>query len=259
MDYGAHLPLMDFGGNPFTLEHADHLRRDRGAARLPGARRQRPHGVLGAVARRADGPRGRHRALRDHDAGHDRVAPGDPRAGAAGQDAGGHRPPQRGADGRGRRPRLVSGGLRRRRPGLRGALASLRGVDRRPARPVAGRRRPVRRTLLLHRGDPARPAPDASRGPADLARQLGFGGRAAPHRPPGRRLAGFRVQHHPGALRRGVGTPPGPAARARQGPRVLPQRARDDVVLPHRRPCRSRAGHARTGAADDPPARGAAP
>ena len=34
MDFGAHLPLMDFGGNPLHPRTSRRLHRDRGAARL---------------------------------------------------------------------------------------------------------------------------------------------------------------------------------------------------------------------------------
>ena len=59
MDFGAHLPLMDFGGHPFTFDHlaayTDTAAR-LGFSALVG---ERSPGVLGAVARRPHRARGR--------------------------------------------------------------------------------------------------------------------------------------------------------------------------------------------------------
>ena len=147
MDFGAHLPLMDFGGNPYSLDHLTGVLGDGGAARVQRAVGQRPHGVLGAVARWADGAGGHDRPLRDDDARDHRVAPGDPRPRAAGQDAGRHRSAQRRAARRRRRPRVLRARLRRRRAAdfderwarLDESVGALRALWREDAPPFSGR------------------------------------------------------------------------------------------------------------------------
>ena len=100
---------------------------------------------------------------------------------------------------------------------------------------VASRQRAVRRPLLLDRGRRPRAAPAQPYGPADLDRQLGVRRRPPARRPPRRRLAGVRVQHHAQRVRRTRGRAcasklPGKGRDAETFPNALG----DDVVLHHR-------------------------
>ena len=108
MEYGAHLPLMDFGGHPYTLDHLTDYARRRGRARLHHAGRQRPPGLRGAVARRADGARLGDRCVGLDDAGHHGGAPDRARTGGAGQGGGRARPPVRRPGGRRGRAGIVA-------------------------------------------------------------------------------------------------------------------------------------------------------
>ena len=115
---------------------------------------------------------------------------------------------------------LLGGGHR-----LRRALATVRRIDRSVARVVAARRDTVRRPLLFDGGCVPAASARAAERTTDLDRELGFRGRAPSRRPPGRRLAGIRLQHHAGAVRGRVA-----------GPRFDAHRPRDD----HRRRSRTR-------------------
>ena len=91
MEFGAHLPLMDFGGHPYTLDHL--LDYTKTAARLASPRFA-PTTISSSRCRGWTGRRrsGRDQRLGHHDARHDGLAGGRPRAGARGQSARCHRP-----------------------------------------------------------------------------------------------------------------------------------------------------------------------
>ena len=114
----------------------------------------------------------------------------------------------------------------------------------------------ILRSLL--RGDPPPqtrhhyPLPDragagsapARRDPA-LDRKLGLTGRSSARRAARRWVACLRVQHDPRGLQRGEAVAVRTASRPWQGARSIPQRARDDVDLDHRRRPRRRPRTAR--------------
>ena len=97
---------------------------------------------------------------------------------------------------------LFGGGHR-----LRRALATVRRSDRCVARIVAARRDALRRPLLFDGGCVLAASARAAERTTDLDRELGFRSWAPSRRPPGRRLAGIRLQHHAGAVRRTRGRP----------------------------------------------------
>ena len=134
MDFGAHLPLMDFGGHPYTLDHLVGVHEDGCRARLCRALGQRPPGVHGSVAGRPDRARRGDGALGRHDAGDHRGSGRGARCGAARQDVGRHRPSLGRAAGRGRRARVLGARLRGRRHPVRRTLAPLRRGHRDPPR-----------------------------------------------------------------------------------------------------------------------------
>ena len=180
MDFGAHLPLMDFGGNPYTLEHLAAYTDT--AARLGfSALSVNDHMVFSVPW--LDGPTALAAMI-----GHSGtmtlattvslpVIRGPvPLAKTLGR----HRPAQPRAARRRRRSRA-----RReqdfdvRRPRLRRAMGAVSTSRSAPFAPCGEpMRRAVRRPLLLHRRDQPRSAPDAPRRPTDLARELGLGCRA---------------------------------------------------------------------------------
>ena len=212
VDFGAHLPLMDFGGHPYTLRPPGRLHRHGGAPRVQCAVGQRPHGVLGAVARRAHRARGDDRALGDHDAGDDRVPPGRPRSGAAGQVAW---PPSTGSAAVGwsspsarappRRTTSASASTSTSAgPGSTSRSARCAPCGASDGPPFVGR-------FYSTEGISLEPHPTRPDGPPIWIGELGLGGRAAPHRPAGRRLAGVGLQHDADGLRRGLGAAAGPA------------------------------------------------
>ncbi len=107
------------------------------------------------------------------------------------------------------------------------SICALRALWRADAAPFVGR-------FYSTAGISLEPHPIRKEGPPIWLASWGVGDRAAPHRPPGRRMAGVRVQHHPNPVCRRMVSTTGPAPRSRQGPQDLPQRARDHVVLHHR-------------------------
>ena len=234
MDFGAHLPLMDFGGNPYTLEHLAAYTET--AARLGfSALSTNDHMVFSVPW--LDGPTALA-AVIGHSgtmtlattvslpvirgpvplaktlAAIDRLSQGrlvvavGPGSSQQDFDA-------------------VGLDFAERWARLDESIGALRALWRADAAPFVGR-------FYSTAGISLDPHPIRDGRPTDLARQLGLGGRAAPHRPPGRRVAGVRVQHDADPVRRGMGTTAGPAPESRQGSRVVPQRARDHVVLHHR-------------------------
>ncbi len=93
-------------------------------------------------------------------------------------------------------------------------------------------RRPAATTLP---GSQLAPAPRRpGRNPA-LDRELGLEGRSSARRAPRRRVARIRVQHDAGRLQGREAVAVRAASRPGKGSRSVPQRARDDVDLGHRR------------------------
>ena len=202
MDFGAHLPLMDFGGHPYTLDHL--VAYTKTAAQLGfSALSVNDHMVFSVPW--LDGPVALAAVMEhsgDDDAGDDGRARSGARTGAVAKTLGAI---DRLSGGRlvvGRRSGLVGRRLRRRRSRLRGTLAAVRRGDRRAAGAVARRRCAVRRPLLLDRGSLVGTPAGATARTADLGGELGLGRRASPRGPSRRRLAGVGLQHDAGAVRR---------------------------------------------------------
>ena len=87
MEFGVHLPLMDFGG--ILRPRSSHrVHRDCCATRLQRTVGERPHGVFGTLARRAGSAGGGDGALRENDAGHDGRARSGAWTGCCRQDVG---------------------------------------------------------------------------------------------------------------------------------------------------------------------------
>ncbi len=94
--------------------------------------------------------------------------------------------------------------------------------------------------LLRDGGD--RPASPDRRRPGGPPIWVGAAARACfAGGPAGQRVAGVGLQHDPRALRRGLAVTPGEAGGPGEGPRLVPERRGDDVVLRHRRPPGGRA------------------
>ena len=152
MDFGAHLPLMDFGGHPYTLDHL--VAYTKTAAQLGfSALSVNDHMVFSVPW--LDGPVALAAVMEhsgDDDARDDGRARGGARTGAGRQDVGCDRSSVGRSAGRGRRSGLFARGLRGRRSRLRGTLATVRRGDRRAPGAVAAGRCAVRRPLLFDRG-----------------------------------------------------------------------------------------------------------
>ena len=141
MEYGAHLPLMDFGGHPYTLDAPRRLRAGGPASSASTTLAANDHLVFASPW--LDGPTALAAVIEhsgDDDARDDGVPPGGPRPGAAGQGAGGDRPALRRPAGRrrsgpGSSPRDYEVGRAR----LRGAMAAPRRGGAGPAGAVASR------------------------------------------------------------------------------------------------------------------------
>ena len=140
------------------------------ATRLRRRFGQRPHGLLGALARRTGGACGSDGTLSGDDAGDDGRARGGARTGACRQDLGSYRSAVGRSSARGGRSGLVARGLRRRRPRFLGTVAALRRGDRCPAGVVASRQCTVRRPFLLDGGTVRRAPSGASGRSTDLGR-----------------------------------------------------------------------------------------
>ena len=213
MDFGAHLPLMDFGGHPYTL---DHLVEYAAAASSLGFSALSANDHLVFATPWLDGPTALaaviaasgDMTLATTRCASGRTRPDRPRQGAlrdrsvVGRTARG-----------GGRSGVVRAGLRGCRHRLLRAMGAPRRIGAGAACPMASRERAVRRTLVLVGGHRSRAAARAARRTADLDRQLGVGGRPATRGPPRRRLARVRVQHHARRVRRRVAAP---ASRARR-------------------------------------------
>ena len=205
MQFGAHLPLMDFGGNAYDGATLRAYAAARGRPRLHDARGERPPGVRRAVARRPDRARVGHRALRADDAGDDCRVAGRARARRVREADRRPRPAVGRTDAGRRRPGLVGARLRRRRSRLRRTLEAPRRSDPHAPQPLGSEREPFVGTYYSTEGIELAPVPGAAGRAADLGRELGFGRRPAPRRAPRRRLAGLGVQHHAAGVRRGLG------------------------------------------------------
>ena len=223
MDFGAHLPLMDFGGNPYTFEHLADFTDT--AARLGfSALAVNDHLVFSVPW--LDGPtalaamvehsgsmtlattvslpivRGRCRWPRRWPRSTDSAAVGwsSPLAPA-------------------RRRRTSSASVSTSPSGGPVSTSRLTPSDG----VVAVGRCSVCRPFLRHRRGSPRSTPDAPGRTTHLDRELGLGRRVASHRPLGRRLAGVGVQHDPTAVRQRVGSPA----------RALPAHAKDPDTFPN--------------------------
>ena len=260
MDFGAHLPLMDFGGNPYTFEHLAAYTET--AARLGfSALSVNDHMVFSVPW--LDGPTalaamiGHSGAMTLVDNG---VAAGHPRTGAAGQDAGRHRPTQPRTAGRRRRSRLVRAGLQL--PSASTSPSDGRASTRRSARSRALWRAdatPFVGRFYSTEGIRLDPHPTHQEGPPIW---VGSWGSEAGLRRTARLADGWLASAYnttPTEFGEAWAPTAGPAPRPRQGPRGLPQRARDHVVLHHGQPGRSRPSHAGTDGADHPPPGGDPP
>ncbi len=213
MDFGAHLPLMDFGGHPYTL---DHLVEYASAASSLGFAALSANDHLVFATPWLDGPTALAAVI---------AASGDMTLATT-----------RCASGRTRPDRPRQGALRDR--SLVGRTARGRGRSRarpsRTTRPSASTSRSDGRASTkrcrccapcgverasrssdagTRRRDRPRAAARAARRAADLDRQLGVGGRPATRGPPRRRLARVRVQHHAQRVRRRVAAPASRAVR----------------------------------------------
>ena len=260
MDFGAHLPLMDFGGHPYTLDHLVAYTKSGGATRLQCAVGERPHGLLGALARRTGRAGGGDGALGRHDARNDGRARGRARTGGGRQDVGCDRSSVGRSPGRGRRSGLFARRLRGRRSRLRRTLATVRRGDRRAPRAVAHRH--VRRSSAVS----IRPRVSRwSPGPRNRSDRRSGWGAGAPTPGfvgwPAWPTAGW---HRPTTRRRSMFAEAWQSLRSQlpdhgKDPGHVPERARDDVVLHHRRPRRSRPRPQGAGRSDGAPARGDAP
>jgi hypothetical protein len=225
---------MDFGGNPYALEHLAAYT-ETAAARLQCTVDQRPHGVLGAVARWADRVGGRDRSLGDHDARHHRVASRHPGTGASGQEAGRHRPAQPRAAGGGRGPGssqrdFDSVGLdfAERWARLDESIGALRALWRAGATPFVGR-------FYSTAGISLDPHPIREGGPAIW---LGSWGWETGLRRTARLADGWLASAYnttPTLFAEAWSQLQGLLPESRQRSRVLRQRARDHVVLHHPR------------------------
>ncbi len=241
---------------PLHARPPDRIHESRGGVGVRRGVGERPLGLLDSVARRACRARRDPGAFRPHDPGDDRRAGRRPGTHHGGEEPRCRRSSLRWSTRRRCRTRLLRGRLRGRRGRLRRAMAALRGGDRCAPGPVVCRPRTVRRSVLLDRRHPPRAPAGPAGGTADLGGKLGLGCRAPSGRPPRRRVAGVRLQHHAGAVRDGMERTPSRADRARSIGGGLPERTRDDVVLHHRRPYRSRPRPHRTGRAHRAPAGG---
>ena len=182
MEFGAHLPLMDFGGHPFTLDHLTHYVRTAAALGFDAVSAN-DHLVFSVPW--LDGPTALAAAI-----GHSGtmtlattvalpVVRGPVRSG---EDARRHRSSERWPSHGRRRTGLVAVGLSRSRRRLRRTMGAPRRVDRRVAIAAAGRCEAVRRPLLHDRRAHAGAASDRARrvrpsGSAVGARMQGSGGR----------------------------------------------------------------------------------
>ena len=111
MDYGAHLPVVDFGSHQFSLERLSayvQTARDLGFKAL-SPYDERPFDIVAPMARRADGTCGNAFSQRRHGGRDERPAAGGSRSVANGKGPGRHR------------SALQWAAIRRRRPGFVGA------------------------------------------------------------------------------------------------------------------------------------------
>ena len=212
MDFGAHLPLMDFGGHPYTLDHL--VAYTKAATQLGfSALSANDHMVFSVPW--LDGPVALAAAL-EHSGDMTlatTVALGSrTRTRTGREDDGCDRSPLGRSPGRGRRSGFFARRLRGRRSRFRGTVATVRRGDRCAPCAVAPRRRAVRRPFLFDRGHRVGTPAGPTARTADLGRQLGLRRRTAARRPPGRRLAGIGLQHDAGAVRSSVAIPPVAAA-----------------------------------------------
>ena len=242
MDFGAHLPLMDFGGHPYTLDHLVAYTKTAARARLQCAVGERPPGVLGAVARRADRARRGDGALGRHDAGDDGRARGGARPGAARQDAWARSTacPAVGCV-VARRSGLVAPTTTR--PSGSTSPSAGRGSTRRSARSArCGATTASRSSAASTRPRASRWSPGRhNRGGPPI--WVGSWGSDAGLRRVARLADGWLASAYnttPELFGDAWHAPPGAARGPREGPRHVPERAGDDVVLHHRRPRRSR-------------------
>ncbi len=201
MEFGAHLPLMDFGGHPFTLDHLTGYARR--AAEL-GFATLAANDHLAFAVPWLDGPtalaavvgssgsmtlattvalpvvRGPV-ALAKAVAAIDRLSGGRVVVGVGpGSSPLDHAAVGLDFDERWRR--------------LDEAVRALRALWQPDGEPFVGR-------FYSTAGIELRPGTSPAVGPPDLDRQLGLRRRAPPHRPPGRRVAGLGLQHDAGDVR----------------------------------------------------------
>ena len=195
MDFGAHLPLMDFGGNPYTFAHLATYTRT--AARLGFSALAVNDHLVFAVPW-LDGPTALA-AMIEH-SGDMTLAttvslpvvrgpvPLAKTLAAIDRLSGGRLVVAVGPGSSEQDYASVGVDFDERWPRLDESIRVLRAL-------VAPRWSTLRRALLLQRGDRPRAASDAAGGPADLGGQLGFRCRAPSRRASGRRLVGVGVQH----------------------------------------------------------------
>ncbi len=259
MDYGAHLPLMDFGGHPYTHEHLVGYAVDRRRARLPGLT-VNDHLVFSAPW--LDGPMALA-AVMEHTG--DMTLATTVRLSVV-------RGPVAVAKSLGALDRLSGGRvLAGVGPGSSADDYAAAGLDFAERWPRFDESIAAIRALWRRTG---------SRSPASSTRRRGSTSSPDRHRPGGppiwvgswgsgpglsrvARLAdgwlGVGLQHDPRALRRGLAVTPGEAGGPGEGPRLVPERPGDDVVLRHRRPPGGRADPPGAGHPDRAPTRGDAP
>ena len=196
MDFGAHLPLMDFGGNPYTFEHLAEYTDT--AARLGfSALSVNDHMVFSVPW--LDGPTALA-AMVEHSGSMTLATtvslpivrgpvPLAKTLAAIDRLSGGRLVVAVGPGSSEKDFESVGLDFNERWSRLDESIDVLRALWRSDVAPV-------RWPLLHQRGGSSRSTSDAPGGTTHMGRQLGLGCRAASHRPPGRRLAGVGVQHN---------------------------------------------------------------
>ena len=213
MDFGAHLPLMDFGGHPFTLEHL--VAYTETAAQL-GFRAVSVNDHMVFSVPWLDGPTALA-AVMEH-SGDMTLAttvalavvrgpvPLAKTLAAIDRLSGGRLIVAVGPGSSPQDYEAVGIDFDERWQRFDEAIQALRALWRRDGEPFIGRFYSTDGISLVT-------ATRATRWPADLARKLGFRRGAPSRRSAGRRVAGFGVQHHPRFLRHRLDKPSCPACR----------------------------------------------
>ena len=218
MDYAAHLPLMDFGGHPYTLEHL--VAYTETAAQL-GFRAVSVNDHMVFSVPWLDGPTALA-AVTAH-SGDMTLAttvaiavvrgpvPLAKTLGAIDRLSGGRLVVGVGPGSSAQDYEAVGIDFEERWPRFDEAIQALRALWRREGEPFVGRFYSTDGISLL-------PRPCPTGWPADLDRKLGIRRRAPARRAAGRRVAGIGVQHHTRFVRHRLDRSSGPASRLRQGP-----------------------------------------